>query len=219
LASFLTDKDFRWPKKGDSPFLGGIADPNSPTWVNLDWLSQQNIGDSLLAVAFKDAGDKIIKELSRREDYRNPDVFFMPIAYLYRHSLELKMKEIIKLGIRLKLVEKDTKLLCILRKHELHPLWNFARRVIEQYWQHGSKDDLNAAGRIIQEFHKIDRTGQHLRYTEDQNGNKTLNQLPESVQLIHLQDVFEGVFNFLEGCEIGLNEEVRMRSEMMCEYR
>jgi hypothetical protein len=218
LASFLTEKDFRWPKKGDSPFLGGIADPNSPTWVNLDWLSSRNIGDSLLAVAFKEAGDKIIKELSRKEDYRNPDVFFMPIAYLYRHNLELKMKEITKLGIRLKLVEKDKKLLLILRNHALHPLWNCVRRVIEQYWQHGSKDDLNAAGRIVQEFHKIDTTGQHFRYTEDQKGNKTLSQLPESVQLIHLRDIFEGILNFLEGCESGLIEEVRMRSEMTHEY-
>ena len=164
MASFLTEKDFRWPKKGDSPFLGGIADPNSPTWVTLYWLSSWNVGDSLLAVAFKEAGDKIIKELSRKEDNRNPDIFFMPIAYLYRHSLELEMKEIIKLGIRLNLVEKDGKLLRVLGNHALHPLWNIVRKIIEQYWQNRSKDDLDAAGRIVQEFHKIDRTGQHLRY-------------------------------------------------------
>ena len=79
----------------------------------------------------------------------------------------------------------------------------------------GKKKDINAAGRIIQEFHKIDKSGQNLRYSIDKSGNKTLEYLPKYVQLTHLQDVMDAVFNFLDGCETGLSHELEIRNEMM----
>lgn len=61
------EKGFRWPKKGANPFLVKSADPNSPTWASLHWLASLNIDDSFFATAFKEAGHKIIKELSRAQ--------------------------------------------------------------------------------------------------------------------------------------------------------
>jgi hypothetical protein len=80
------------------------------------------------------------------------------------------------------------------------------------------KNDLNAAGRIIQEFHNIDKSGQNLRYSKNRNGNYTLKDMPESVELTHLKDVFEAVFNFLDECEMGLSEAVDMRNEILSEF-
>lgn len=212
------EEEFRWPEKGDNPFLIKSVDPNSPTWASLDWLASFNADDSLFATAFKEAGDKIIKELSRGDDPQHPDMFFMPIAYLYRHSLELKIKQIIRLGIKLDLIQEDKKLSSELKHHRLHQLWDYARKVLEEHWPDSPKEALYAAGGIVQEFHNIDKSGQIFRYSEDSSGKKTLNQLPESVQLTHLQDVFEAVFNLLDGCEAGLDHALEMRNEMLSDY-
>ena len=212
------DDEFRWPKKGDSPFLVKAVEPNSPTWASLHWLASLKVDDSFFAKAFKEAGDKIVKELSRGDDSQHPDMFFMPIAYLYRHSLELKMKEVVRLGIRLELLKEDKKLSDVLGGHSLHQLWNFVRRVAQAYWPDGSQNDLNATERIVQELHNIDKSGQSLRYSKDLTGKGILERLPDSVQLTHLQDVFQAIFNFLDGCEAGLNHAIEMRNEMLDYY-
>jgi hypothetical protein len=212
------DDGLRWPKRGDNPFLIKAAEPNSPTWASLRWLSSLRVDDSLLAMAFKEAGDKIVRELARGEDSKHPDMLFMPIAYLYRHSLELKMKEIVRLSIELELLKTDEKLHDALGDHSLYPLWNLVRSAVEAYWPDEPKNDLNAAERIVQELHNIDKSGQNLRYSKDLSGRSTLEKLPDSVQLTHLQDVFHALFSLLDGCETGLDNAVEMRNEMLSDY-
>lgn len=211
------DEEYRWPKKGDNPFLVEAVDPNSPTWASIHCLSL-NFNDSFLGSAFKEAGDKIIKELSRGEDWLPPDQFFLPIAYLYRHGVELKLKKLIRIGMELDLIESNDNVLKALKHHNLHKLWNYVRIIIEKYWSEGPKENINAVERIIQELHKIDKSGQNLRYSVDKSGNKTLEKLPKDVQLTHLRDVMDAVFNFLDGCETGLGHELEIRKEMRDYY-
>lgn len=207
-------KDIQWPKKGDDPILIKSTDPKSPTWACLDFLTIFNPDDSLLALAFKESADKIINELSRGEDPQHPDMFFIPIAYLYRHSLELQMKQIIRLGLRLNLIEEDEDIFSALEKHGLYQLWNHVKKVIIKYWPDGPKEDINAAESIIQKIHNIDKSGQSLRYSEDKSGRKTLKQLPDSVDLIHFKNVLEAIFNFLDGCEAGLDDALQYMNEI-----
>lgn len=189
----------------------------SPAWASIRWLLSLDANDSIFSMAFKEAGDKIVREIHRDDDGMPADIYFMPVAYLYRHSLELKLKQIIRLGCDLELLECDKKLSLLLGKHELHPLWNYARKTIEIHWPDDEKDVLDTAGRIIQEFHIIDNSGQELRYAKNRAGENTLRNMPESVDLTHLQDVFEAVLNFLDGCEMGLNEAVDIRNETLSE--
>ena len=128
------------------------------------------------------------------------------------------MKEIVRLGIGLELIPKDEKTSNILKHHNLAQLWNFVKKVVEAHWPEGSKNDIDAAGRIVQEFHNIDKSGQSLRYSKDISGRCTLDKLPESVQLTHVRDVFEAVFNFFDGCETGLYHSIEMRNEMLDYY-
>ena len=196
----------RWPKMGDRPFKDKSADMTSPTWCSLNWMSNLGVSDSLYAEAFKEAGDKIINELEREEKAKHPDMYFFPIAFLYRHCLELQMKNIIRLGIWLKLISDNEELSGILGSHNLHLLWSKAKAVITKYWPDGDEKDIKAAECIILDFHSIDKTGQNLRYSEDKSGNKTVRNMPGSVQLIDLKDVFEAIYNFFNGCEAGLQD-------------
>lgn len=202
------DENFSWPKKGDHPFSQVNASPNSPTFATLFWLSSINVDDSDLATAFKRSADMIIEQFYLGKQHEYPDIFFFPITYLYRHSFELKIKYIIKLATKLQLIENCEELVDINKKHGLHPLWNYAKRAIQAFWPKGSKEDIGAAERIIQEFHRIDKTGQNLRYSKDLAGKSTLSILPESAELKHIQNISDALFNFFEGCEAGLEEAI-----------
>lgn len=204
------------PKRGDSPFFKG--DVMSPSWASVHWLESLDVDDSILSMAFKEAGDKIVKEIHRDYDGTPADIFFMPVTYLYRHSLELKLKYIIKLGCDLDLITCDDNLSNSLRNHELHPLWNYVRKIVESHWPNIEKYDLDKAGSIIQAFHAVDKSGQSLKYSKNLAGKKTLTNMPESVELSHLQTVFDKLFNYLDGCEDGLGNAVEMKNEMLRDF-
>ena len=208
----------RWPSRGDNPFPVNAKSPNSPTWCSLDWMANFRIDDSSYAEAFKGAGDKIIGELARGEDTAHPDIYFFPIVFLYRHCLELKMKSIIRLGVNLKFISQDENLLKVLGSHNLHSMWNKVKEAITKYWPDGPEDELQSAERIILDFHRIDNTGQNLRYSENKEGAKTIKQMPPSVQLLNLKDVFEKIYNFFDGCEEGFENERQTKNEMMQDF-
>lgn len=211
-------KDFRWPKKGDNPFHVKKASLHSPTWASLDWMGRLNINDSLLASSFKEAGDKIISELEHGEGHKHPDMYFFPIAYLYRQALELKMKEIIRLAVKIDLLEGNKKLEAILNRHDLYRLWNYVKSSAKKFWPDGEVDILSAVERVIQAFHNIDHSGQGLRYTQDTSGQSTLSKLPDSVDLVHFKDVFKGVFNLLDGCHDAFIDALDTMREMEQDY-
>lgn len=210
--------DLPWPKKGDNPFKVDSPDPRSSTWASLDWLANFGFDDSRLSDAFKTVADKVIAELRRGDDTRHPDTLFMPIVYLYRHSIELKLKGLIRIGLQLELEELTEKTKECLGGHNLHKLWIVVRRFLKAYWPDGPEKDLNAAETIIVTFHKVDRSGQYLRYSEDSQGNQTLSSLPESADFVHLKDVFEGLHSMLDTCEFGFSAGLDCLNEMRSEY-
>jgi len=212
------DEKLSWPKKGDHPFPKEDVNHSSPTWASLSCLSSINFDDSYLATAFKKSADMVIENFYLGNHHEHPDIFFLPITYLYRHSFELKIKHIINLGIDLQLIENCKKLEGIIKAHSLHPLWNYAKRVIQSYWPDGNKEELDAAERIIQEFHKIDQSGQKLRYTKDLKGKSTMLDFPDSVELNHLQNIADALFNFFEGCEAGLEAAMDYRDDEIGSY-
>ncbi len=206
-------EEFRWPKKGDNPFKVKDGDRMSPAWISLGWLASMQPNETIYAEAFKKAGDKLVDALCQKKNRMPSDIYFMPITYLYRHSLEIQLKEIIQLGLRLDLIEKNEKVSETLGNHVLHKLWNNARRVIEAFWPRSSlpddaKEDVDHAEKIILEFHKIDMTGQNMRYPRDKKGNHSLKGAPEAVELTQIKNVFKGLYNFLGGCGSGLYDAI-----------
>lgn len=205
--------DMPWPKKGDNPFKVDVPDNRSSTWTNLEWLATLDFNASNLSDAFKTVADKAIDEIRLGNDIRHPDDLFMPIAYLYRHSIELKLKGLIMMGLKLELEEMTKKTEKYLEGHNLDALWNIVRRLLKAYWPDGSVKDLNAAEGILVAFDKIDRSGQNLRYTSNTKGEGTLKSLPKSADLVHIQEIYGGLHNMLDSCEDGFSVGLDMRRE------
>jgi hypothetical protein len=49
-------------------------------------------------------------------------------------------------------------------------------------------------------------------------GTRYLGRPPEAVQLTHLKDGFEVIFNILDSCESGLDHAIEIRNEISSYY-
>ena len=205
-----------WPGDKDKAFKEGL--PWNPTVACLDnWIKYHGC-DALLPEAYKEAADIIISYIQDGKINVHPDMYFFPIAYLYRHGIELFLKKLIRHGIQLQTLREDKKLKKTMVDHNLYPLWNKVRIVLEKVWPNGDKNDLKNVERLIQEFHNIDPSGQSLRYPKDKTGKLTTEQLPASVDLKLLRNTCDGLFNFFEDCYDGLSEAIDGQNDMRHYY-
>lgn len=192
-----------WPQKGDKAFIGGY-DHRSPVYASLEWL--KGSGYDYIPTSFKEAADKIVNNLESGKSTMHADIFFFPVCYLYRHSIELELKNIIEIGVRLGILSDDKKHKELQGSHSLHPLWNRAEVALKEFYAGDPPEDLNAAGCLVQQFHEIDKTGQSFRYSTTKTGESTLDNAPKSVDLANLRDKIDGLYNFLTATQHGMGE-------------
>jgi hypothetical protein len=187
----MAENQLNWPRKGqkafrppDRPALEAFVMPSEGTYI----------------VGFQRAADMIVD--TAQTDALNPDDLFFPVAYLYRHHLELMLKELVRLGIGLGALDGCEK---ILGEHNLHKLWNNAKQLIKLVWPDSPDDDVKAAEHLILEFHKLDPTGQAFRYARGKNGSPHLQGVPERVGLDNLKAAVDALSRFLEAAEAGID--------------
>lgn len=145
---------------------------------------------------FKEAADLILEtHLSSKGPHR--DSFLYPVAYLYRHGLELALKELVILCVVAEHYELED-VEDILDKHALCPLWNKAKSLILE-WE---PDDKKAAfaEAVINEFHHLDKDGQTLRYDRKKGTFKYTDYtklLPSHVDVDNLLSTTQALFDYL----------------------
>jgi hypothetical protein len=191
----MTNADFNWPKKGDRLFKPSIAAADQ---ARLEVFVMPS--DEAYAAGFQRAANMIVD--AALSDGQNPDDLFFPVAYLYRHHLELMLKDLVRLGVRLAALEPCDD---ILGDHNLHQLWNRAKNLIKQVWPDSPDDDVRAAEHLILELHKMDPTGQAFRYFRDKTGAPYLQGAPERVDLGNLKLAVDSVSRFLVAAYEGID--------------
>ena len=191
----MTDHSFNWPKKSDEAFKPSVpsADP-----ACLDAFVMPSEGAYL--AGFQRAADMIVD--SAKNDDRNPDDLFFPVAYLYRHHLELMLKELVRMGVRLGSLNGCAG---ILGKHDLELLWNKSKQLIKEVCPDSPDEDLKAVEQVILEFHKLDPTGQAFRYARDKKGSSHLQSVPQRVDLGNLKTTVDAVSKFLDAAFAGID--------------
>jgi len=180
------------PKAGDEPFLPS-GKPRSEARLDMVY---RTLGT--YALAYKEAADCIIRcALRRRAVY--PDREVLPAAFLYRHYLELKLKEIICRGQRLCGGNAS-----LPAGHELLSLWKRARPFLEELWPEQDRMALAVVENCVTRFDQVDRLSQDFRYPTDRKGSETLRSLAR-VDIRNLKRVMAGVAGFLDGCVDGID--------------
>jgi len=214
--------ELAWPNNKRSIFNLGTSGPGSPTWCSLKWRKSLPFGlheELYLAEKFKDAGDHVIEHLKTGQVRRPPDGMFMPIAYLYRHSLELTLKHLIRLGIEAQLIEKSPIIDNHLGRHGLGDLWLHVRAAINARWPDSKNKCRDNTEALINDFHVVDRSGQNLRYAWDKEYYPTTQEFPDSIDLVEFKRAYEEVFNYLSGCSAVFDEIIEYIAEMRNEVK
>ncbi len=163
--------------------------------------------DETYVAGFRRAADMIVT--TAESDDRNADDLFFPVACLYRHHLELMLKELVRLGTRLGAISGCES---ILGRHNLRELWNKVKQLIEETGLHSSNGELKAVEHTLLEFERLDPTGQAFRYALDKNGRPHLQNAPAVVDLNNLKSAVDAASLFLdaayaciENCDPGLS--------------
>ena len=207
----MADNDeLNWPRRRDVAFGPGTLsrlDRRNMACVD-SLLARPNLGSH--ANAFKEAASMIVTNLSEGGHDPFPcDPFFFPVAYLYRHAIELLLKEAIGYAVRLDLISHSKQLEVVLSSHNLYGLWNKLKPGIKAFWPDAERDSLCAAERIVAQFHRVDKTGQALRYPTAKDGAPLPTADGIALDVVNLQQlgsVAGGLCNFLNGCISGFDE-------------
>ncbi|MCG3149698.1 MAG: hypothetical protein PCFJNLEI_03163 [Verrucomicrobiae bacterium] len=189
----LSIPKLNWPKAGDDPFLP----TGKPRHVACLDMAHRTFG--VYATAYKEAADRVVA-CAIRKTIQYPDLDVFPAGYLYRHYLELALKEIICDVRRCTL-----KAAGISNEHNLSRLWRDARSALEDIWPGKYLEELSIVEGCIMRFHKEDTSSQGFRYPIDSKDQKTLQSLSR-VNLCNLRAVMTRVAGFLDAAKDGICE-------------
>lgn len=77
-----------WPKDTDKVFAEGSYGP-AQAYLQFAKFHQSDV---TLADAFKNAADMIVSQIAEGKLDGHADYYFFPVAYMYRHAVELYLK-------------------------------------------------------------------------------------------------------------------------------
>jgi hypothetical protein len=164
----------------------------------------------LYAEGYRLGAEHLIERLA--ETGYDQDFLVYPIVFLYRHYVELCLKDLIGRGRDLADEEAPEP-----RGHELARLWAQARPHIEREFS-GEPDQLNRADQLIGELADTDPSSQTFRYRRDSRGRPHLEN-QDSLNLGQFAEAMRELSLFLEGCGSGLTEHLAIKRDIEAELR
>lgn len=193
------------------PLFTSKAFPNEEWYLNAELHVTPDEWDTY-AEGHKSAGDIAVQYVVENNWYQ--DFLVYPIVFVYRHYLELRLKELYFVSSRLldQHVDMPT-------GHDLLVCWNRVRSNIETVWSDArTKHTLDIIEDRLKELNSVDIRSDSFRYPVDKQGKPTLAGL-RHINLKHLKEVVQGISNFLDDSSIGMGEYLNAKHEMMAEYR
>jgi hypothetical protein len=176
-----------WPDENTKIFLAGEIRPG------LAWLPQSPGQWHAYAEGYREAAEWLYAKW--REDQIKPDYLAYPMVYLYRHFVELMLKEILQSGSQAGVVELGKNWKC---DHNLKRLWDKVRSVLSPLFPGEPRRDLANAQRLIYELHERDESAQEFRYPISQEGKKHLANM-ERLDIDNFFDAMRRLASFLDG--------------------
>jgi hypothetical protein len=180
------------PVSGKRMFQGDLADSENnacPHWYadGRNW--------SLIAEGYIKSASILVASVMRREV--SPDEMLYPVCFAYRHGLELRLKEIILLGNKLRSGTPETE--C---GHDLDCLWKKARSILAEHVE-VAEEILNTMGAQVSELCAIDCCGDEFRYpktlTKKNSAARIALSNSKHINLRQVRDVMGSIDSVLSG--------------------
>jgi hypothetical protein len=174
------------PKKGDVLFKAGQR-------VNARVGGQ--FPEYIYMEGYRRAAQLLAKHVCTEQ--RDQHFLVYPIVYLYRHHIELILKQLTVVGAWLIDADLSSKQIADLERHQLNQLWaNFKpilKRVCKAYNQKLSPEDLEGVDSYIRQLSAVDLDGQAFRYSRTKKGEtstpNTLSSMSIGVFAEHMEQL------------------------------
>jgi hypothetical protein len=173
--------------------------------ISFSSLPRQDCG--AFAEGYKDAANQMAQELIERGSF--PDYQAYPVVFLYRHALELHLKNIIykvaKLLAFQKIEEVDSKLY---NSHDLTMLSQISCSVLKKAMPSEKElyQFLEEVAQTAKEFSEIDPSSYSYRYPIDRYGKASAKR-NQTVNLTSLAIHMDSILDKLSDIDFGLNIE------------
>lgn len=192
-----------WPKKGDKVFV-----PSGPGEELRSIRHVFGHDPSARPEAFKHAADMVVDGiLALHWRKRDRDLIY-PVAYLYRHAIELVLKDILRLGVEVGFFTEAI-VADAVAGHRLASLWNLAKKLLDHRWPGANPGPLKAVEAILNELHGADPNGQVFRYDTSTSGRRHRNEkLPTSVSLSGMRKTMDRAYTFLTTQTMVLRQDI-----------
>jgi hypothetical protein len=189
------------PRKGESLFRGDLRD-----WKNNACLRQ---GDDY---AYREGYLKGAQILVRTvaETGFDQDFLVYPVVFLYRHYIELILKEIIRqapylIGRDLTDTEKKH-----LGEHRIDMLWNDFKPISVAImnvagWDELPVEDVEGIDNYVRQISEIDPHSYSLRYAHSKQGTPSLPKDLTHINLRHFGELMDRLARYLWGIDVGMS--------------
>lgn len=134
------------------------------------------------------------------------DRFIYPVVFLYRHRIELALKELLAYG-------PD-----VVETHDLETIWKAARAILEREISVPDGQLSIVESRII-ELHTLDKTATAFRYAYKKQKDGGVRSVSGAINMKLFAKRAESLCDTLEGWDIAIYETRNARAEMEDEMR
>ncbi len=158
------------------------------------------------AHGYKIAADRLVDTID--SDRFEVDFLAYPIAFLYRQSIELYLKTIIKRSRDLLGMEVSFP-----KHHDIYRLWIDSKTLIVKIWPDGPNKELESIQDYIRQFSEYDPTSEVFRYPENTKG-KPIEISAKHINLRNLCNIMNDLIGLLEGAADSISQYIDDRGEM-----
>ncbi|ELY4132877.1 hypothetical protein ACT0XK_003511 [Cronobacter sakazakii] len=193
-------------KKGKTSEPGLLASDSD--WHNNACLNYMPDHATAYTEGYRRAADILIKHID--ESGRDQDFLVYPVLFLYRHHIELLIKQII--GLALALTEDPDKHQYKKDDHNLNTLWPLAQKLLLEVDDSYQSSDFRLIKEVVKELHNADRRATDFRYARRNDGTRSL----EGIHYVNTRRFGEkmgAASDSLDAIDSGLRYLLDQRSE------
>lgn len=194
-------------KKKNSPESGLLASDRD--WHNNACLNYMPDHGTAYTEGYRRAADILIRHID--ETARDQDFLVYPVVFLYRHHIELQIKQVT--GLARQLLQGDDLSDSDKVTHNLNSLWETARKVLLQADDTLSSSDFIRVSAVVKALNEADLRATAFRYPRTREGGRSL----EGVHYINTRRFGEqmaAASDDLDAIDDGLRYLLDLESEM-----
>jgi hypothetical protein len=199
------------PRADDVLFAFDSYDPLANACLNSSWRP-----DLFYSLGYLEGARQLVNHVL--ETYSDQDTLIFPIAYLYRHHVELLLKRLLVVTssvVDRRLTAAELK---HLRKHRLDLLWSDIKQTLPASCRNAkfappTKEYMEGVDSYIEQLSSVDRESQSFRYPTSTEGHSALSELTQ-INIRTFAEKMECLCDFLASVEGNIQLHLDFEAEM-----